>query len=92
MIVRILGEGQFRVDEQRLGALNELDNQLESAIDAGDQAGLRSALEALQQAVRDHGEVVADDELVDSDLIVPDAEASLDEVREMLDEDGLIPG
>ena len=42
--------------------------------------------------VRDRGEALADEELVDSDLIVPDAEASLDEVRDLLDEDGLIPG
>lgn len=92
MIIRILGEGQFRVADDQLDQLNEADRAVSAAIEADDEQQLAAALEGLQQVVRNSGEPLADDELVDSDLIVPSADASLDEVRGMLDEDGLIPG
>ena len=92
MIIRILGEGQFRVPDTELDRLNEADRAVSQAIDSADEQALAAALQGLHDVVRDRGEALADDELVDSDLIVPDAEASLDEVRDLLDEDGLIPG
>ena len=55
MIVRILGEGQYDLDDHALDALNGLDNQIESAIDAGDEAMFRTALQGLLSAVRASG-------------------------------------
>jgi len=92
MIVRIMGEGQREVGEEHLDRLNELDAAVERAVKAGDEVGFRSALTALVEGVRDAGTPLADDALVDSDLLLPPADATIDEVRELLDEDGLIPG
>ncbi|MGH3366817.1 MAG: PspA-associated protein PspAA [Nocardioidaceae bacterium] len=92
MIVRILGEGQWRLADGKLDGLNELDDQVERAIEAGDEPMFRSALGALLLAVRQSGTEVPVEELVDSDLILPPADASLAEVQEMLSDDGLIPG
>lgn len=92
MIVRILGEGQFTLGEDRLAGLNELDGQLETAVDSGDETRFRTALASLLDAVRSGGERLPDESLEDSDLILPHAEATLEEVREMLEDDGLIPG
>ena len=92
MIIRIMGEGQFEVDGSRLQELNELDDALASAVESGDDDRFRSALVTLLDAVRDAGTPVADDVLVDSDLVLPYAEAHIDEVREMLSGEGLIPG
>jgi len=39
MIVRILGEGQFDVDDSATDELNALDATLEKAVNAGDEAG-----------------------------------------------------
>jgi len=92
MIVRIMGEGQLDVGDEHLDRLNELDAAVEQAVAAGDEVGFRSALTALVDGVRAAGTPLADDALVDSDLLLPHADATLDEVRDLLDEDGLIPG
>jgi hypothetical protein len=92
MIVRILAEGQWTVAEERLEELNRLDSAVETAISTGDEAAFRSSLTALHDAIRASGEPLADDALEDSDLILPPADATLEEVRELLSDDGLIPG
>jgi hypothetical protein len=92
VIVRILGEGQWRLDDSHADALNELDSQVEQAVDAGDADGFRSALEQLLALVRQAGSQVGLDELVDSDSVLPPSDASLEEVRRLLGDEGLIPG
>jgi hypothetical protein len=92
MIVRILGEGQYDVSGESVSALNELDREVESAVEAGDETAFRAALEALLGGVREHGTRHPDDSLDESDLILPPGDATLDEVRELLADDGLIPG
>jgi hypothetical protein len=92
MIVRILGEGQWRIDDAEVDALNPLDEKVEQAVEAGDEGAFRPALEDLLGAVRRSGSQVGLDELVDSDLILPPADASLEEVRDLLSDEGLIPG
>ena len=92
MIVRIMGEGQLEVDDSRMRELNSLDDALGGAMESGDDERFRRALMALLDAVRARGTPLADDVLVDSDLVLPYAEAHIDEVREMLSDEGLIPG
>lgn len=92
MIVRILGEGQFDLSDEAVSALNELDAKVEAAIEAGDEATFHDALAVLLDGVRTAG-VPHDAESLDaSDLILPMADASLAEVKDMLSGDGLIPG
>lgn len=91
MIVRILGEGQWQLDEDHLNRLNDLDDAVEAAVEAGDQAGFAEKLAALLDGVRSAGERVEDDVLVDSDLILPMADATLEEVRGLLTDEGLVP-
>ena len=92
MILRILEEGQYDVPDEVLGALNKLDDEIVAAIEAGDQGRFERSLVELLSRVRAGGSRVADDYLGPSDLVLPPADASLDEVREMLSEEGLIPG
>jgi hypothetical protein len=92
MIVRILGEGQWRIEDGRLDALNELDDRVEKAVEAGDEAAFAAALGELLAAVRRSGDEVGLEELIDSDLILPPSDASIAEVRDLLSDDGLIPG
>ena len=92
MIVRILGEGQYDVAEDDLAGLNELDAAVERAVEAGEVDSFTGALTALLAGVRSVGAPHDVDSLDESDLILPPADASLDEVRELLDDDGLIPG
>jgi hypothetical protein len=92
VIVRILGEGQRRIDDGELDGLNELDNSLVATVDAGDDEKFRTALTALLDKVRQIGTPLPDDEIVPSDLVLPTSDASLAEVRELLGDEGLIPG
>jgi PspA-Associated protein len=92
MIVRILGEGQLSVDDSLTAELNELDAQLETAVNAGDEAAFTPALAALVARVRAAGTPVPADSLEPSDVILPYADASIDDVRHLLTDEGLIPG
>ena len=91
MIVRILGEGQWDLPAEHLEALNVLDAAVERAIDAGDAESFGQGLVALLDVVRQQGTRLEDDALVDSDVILPMSDASLEEVRAMLTEEGLVP-
>lgn len=92
MIVRILGEGQLQVDDSATDELNVLDAELERAVNAGDEQAFRPALTTLLDRVRTLGTPLADDALEPSDLILPYSDAGLADVREMLTDEGLIPG
>ncbi len=92
MIVRILGEGQLEVDDSVADELNKLDARLEAALNSGDEAAFRPALAAMLDRVRAVGTPVAADTLEPSDVILPYSDASMDDVRGLLSEDGLIPG
>jgi hypothetical protein len=91
MIVRIMGEGQYRLADEKLDALNAVDGDLEKAVSAGDEAAFQTAFAALLRFVRS-GAKVPDDELHDSDAILPPGDSSLAEMRELISGDGLIAG
>lgn len=92
MIVRISGEGQFSIDDAATAELNRLDSELEAAVNRHDEAAFAAALHGLLDQVRAQGSALPSDTLEPSDLILPPEDASMDEVREMLTEEGLIPG
>ena len=92
MIVRILGEGQFRVDDTAAAELNQLDGDLEAAVERRDEAAFADALTRLLAQVSTHGSPLPPDILESSDLILPHQDSSMDEVRKLLTDEGLIPG
>lgn len=92
MIVRIMGEGQVELADSHFTELNTLDDELLAEMQRGDEEGFRRTLGSLLEAVRRLGEPLPDEALEPSELILPGPDATLDEVREMLRDDGLIPG
>lgn len=92
MIVRIMGEGQVKLSDSHLPELNKLDDELLVEMENGDGPGFRRTLTALLSKVRELGAPLPDDSLEPSDLILPSPDATLEEVRELLSDDGLIPG
>jgi hypothetical protein len=91
MIIRIMGEGQLEVGDEDLAALNDLDGDLEAAIETGDESKFRTALHALLDNVREVGKPLPSDSLVSSGLILPPADSDMAEVKAMLGDEGLIP-
>lgn len=95
MIVRIMGQGQWVLDPEHLMDLNELDRALEDKVAAKDESGMREALVALVEGVKQVGTEVPDDVIAESDLVLPDTDVTLEEVRALLESTseyyGLIP-
>ncbi|MET7457564.1 hypothetical protein ABZT03_38075 [Streptomyces sp. NPDC005574] len=92
MIVRIMGEGQVRLADSHLTELDRLDDELLAEMEKGDGPGFRRTLGALLSRVRELGVPLPDDSLEPSGLILPSPDATLEEVRDLLSDDGLIPG
>jgi hypothetical protein len=91
VIVRILGEGQFRVGDDTAAKLTALDKDLDAAVRDDEAAAFSAALHAAVALVRTSGTPLAVDEIVTADYILPFSDATLDEVRKLL-ADGTIPG
>jgi hypothetical protein len=91
VIVRIATEGQYRLDDGDVQRLNELDNAVVAAIDGDDEDGFHAAFEELLELVRRSGHRLGDDELEESDVIVPPPDLSFVEAGEQFSGEGLIP-
>jgi hypothetical protein len=91
VIVRLMGEGQFEIDDEVAKGLNDLDEQAARAVEAGDEEQLRQLLERMADAVRKNGARVPDSELGASEAIIPPDDLTLDEARQLFEEEGLIP-
>ncbi len=92
MIVRILGQGQLAIDPAAKDELNALDAKVESAVNVGDEEAFRTAFCVLLGRIRELGKPLDDAALEPSDLILPDEDATIEDVRKLLSDDGLIPG
>ena len=71
MIVRIAGEGQFRLPDEDADRLNELDNRAVAAVEQGDETGFQELWSQMLELVASDGNALDDDELVESDVILP---------------------
>jgi hypothetical protein len=91
VIVRISGEGQFRIPDEDQDKLNELDNAAVEAVDAGDEARFQELWGQMLAMVANDGNALPEDELVESDIILPPRDISLEEAREEFTGEGLIP-
>ena len=74
MIVRLMGEGQFRVDDGLVVQLNELDDRAQAAADEGDEPELDRLLDVMWLQVQAGGERLDDDDLHPSDIVIPPIE------------------
>jgi hypothetical protein len=91
MIVRIFTEGQYRLPDDQLERLNELDNDVVAVCDDGDEQHFREAYDRLLEFVRSSGEPLADDELEGSDLMLPPPDITFEEAQSEFTGEGLIP-
>ena len=92
MIVRVMGEGQFELRGAVLDEINDVDNAIVEALAAGDETHFRSLMEQLHDLVLSKGKPVPVDVFEESDLILPPADSTMEDVQEMFSGDGMIPG
>jgi hypothetical protein len=91
VIVRVMGEGQFEIDDEVAKGLDEIDEQAEQALEAGDQERFSELLRRMANAVRTNGARLPDADLSPSEAIVPPDDLTLEEAHELFEGDGLIP-
>ena len=91
MIVRIATDGQYRLPDEDAARLNDLDNEVVKAVEGGDKMRFAELFADMLDLVRRDGERLSDDELMESDVILPPADTSFDEAADDFSGDGLIP-
>jgi hypothetical protein len=91
VIVRLMGEGQWRIDDGVHERLDALDEEAVAALDAGDETQLDAALERMWELVKSEGEQLPPEDLHPSDIVIPPADLTLEETRELVEHEGLIP-
>jgi hypothetical protein len=91
VIVRLSGEGQYRVPDAVVQRLNELDDEAQAAVDAEDEPELDRRLDEMWELVRRDGELLADDDLSPSDFVIPPSDLTLEETKRLFSAEGLIP-
>ena len=91
MIVRISGEGQYKLPDEDSARLNELDNRAVNAVEQGDETGFKELWSQMLEIVASDGNALDEEELVESDVILPPRDITFDEARGEFTGDGLIP-
>ena len=92
MIVRILTEGQYNLPGAYVDELNDIDNQLVDVVETRDQEGFDRLLKQMLDLVREKGSEVPVDELVESDLVLPEPDITLEEGEKLFTGEGMLPG
>ena len=92
MIVRILHEGQYKISGADLDRINAVDAQLVESVAAGDEASFGRLLAQLLDTVRECGEPLPVDEFVESDVVLPAPDSTMEEVQDLFTGEGIVPG
>jgi hypothetical protein len=91
VIARLMGDGQYEIDEALCTRLNELDDKAVEALEANDEEQLDGFLDQMAELVRSEGTRLADDDLSASEIVIPPSDLTLEETRQLFSEDGLVP-
>ena len=92
MIIRILGEGQFKLDDKHIADLNKIDNSIVDHVNKGDQIAFRKDLDKLISKVKDLGKPLDAGDIIQSDLIFPPEDLSFEEAKRIFSGNGIIKG
>jgi hypothetical protein len=91
VIVRISGEGQYNLPDSDAERLNELDNRAVNAVEQGDETGFKELWSQMLELVASDGNAVPQDELLESDVILPPRDVTFEEAKAEFSGEGLIP-
>jgi hypothetical protein len=89
MIIRIMGEGQYKVPSSLFDELNAIDNRIVGHVATGDEKAYKNDLAVLISKIKENGHVLAAEELVESDVIVPPGDLTLEEAKDVFTDDGI---
>jgi hypothetical protein len=93
-IVRIMGQGQFKINEDIVKRINEMDDTIVQILQnesKSDDQKYRAKITEIVETITSEGQKLEDKELVESDIIVPDTDISIDEAKKVFQGQGVIP-
>ena len=91
MIARLMGDGQYEIDEALCTRLNDIDDKAVAALEANDEEQLDAFLDQMAELVRSEGTRLADDDLSASEIVIPPSDLTLEETRLLFSDHGLVP-
>jgi hypothetical protein len=92
VIVRVLHEQQYELDGNALNRLNALDEQIFQSVVGNDAKRYKELMQEALSLIRGSGRALADDDLRASDLVLPAPDSTMEEVRSLFQQEGLIEG
>jgi hypothetical protein len=91
MIVRIMGEGQFKVNSAILDRLNELDNKIVEEVGKDNEKRMGELLREMISIVKRAATPLDPEEILESQVIIPPEDLSLKEAKKIFTGEGIIP-
>ncbi len=92
MIIRIMGTGQFEVKSSLFDELNTIDNMIVDCVQKSDAAGYQEKFSELIGLVLREGKKLPDDQIVESSVIIPPADMTITEARQIFTGEGIFKG
>ena len=98
-VIRISGQGQFKVNSEIIDKINEIDDSIVDLIEnvslgSSDhkltQKELQSKLTEMKNLITSKGQPMDDKEIAESDAIIPDSDLSIEEASKIFKEEGII--
>jgi hypothetical protein len=94
-IVRILGYGQFAVDNDTLDEINKIDNSIVKLLENEEKDDhvhpeFKRQLKLLDEMVTEKGMIVDSKEIIESDIVLPGKDITLEEARKVFKGEGIV--
>jgi hypothetical protein len=89
-----MGQGQFKINEDIVKRINEIDDTIVQILQnesKSDDQNYRTKITEIVETITSKGRKLEDKELVESDIIVPDTDISIDEAKKVFQGQGVIP-
>jgi len=104
IIVRVSGQGQFKVNKETMNKINEIDNEIVDMIENSNSGSssssknktqqekeFRGKMDQLVKLITVEGKRLGDKEIKQSNIIVPDPDISIEQAKKIFKDEGIIP-
>ncbi|MBA3977978.1 MAG: hypothetical protein H0X50_07295 [Nitrosopumilus sp.] len=95
IVVRILGYGQYIVDDNVMHEINTVDNKIVKLLESGEnddsvRAEFERHLKVLNIIVEEKGNAIESKEILQSDVVIPGQDITLEEARKLFKGEGIV--
>lgn len=92
MIVRLMGEGQYELDDECIEEVNKIDDEITKFVENDDGESFKAAFLKMKEYIRANGTKIPDELIKPSEVIIPPCDLTLEEAKKLYKgEEGMIP-